>query len=51
MPPTPDLTARAAVAAVNLLAAHDADNFEARRAAFAGNALALLGDQTIESRG
>ena len=51
VPPTPDLTARAAVAAVNLLAAHDADNFEARRAAFAGNALALLGDQTIESRG
>lgn len=51
VPPTPDLTARAAVAAVNLLAAHDVDNFEERRAAFADNALALLGDQSDESRG
>ena len=51
VPPSPDLTARAAVAAVNLLAAQDAEDFEGRRAAFASNALALLADQSIEPRG
>lgn len=43
--PAPDLTARAAVAAVNLLAACDADAYAARRAGFIENALVLLGDQ------
>lgn len=49
VPPPADLTARAAVTAVNLLAALEADGYQARRAAFADNALALLGDQSIES--
>lgn len=45
VPPAPDLTARAAVAAVNLLAAQEAERFDERRIGFAENALALLGDQ------
>lgn len=41
-PPGPDLTARAAVAAVNLLAATDPERFDARRQGFAAHALELL---------
>ncbi|WDS37807.1 hypothetical protein [Pseudoxanthomonas sp.] len=40
--PGPDLTARAAVAAVNLLAAVDPQRFDARRRGFAAHALELL---------
>ncbi len=42
VPPGPELTARAAVAAVNLLAASDPQRFDARRQGFAAHALELL---------
>ncbi|MCD9033574.1 hypothetical protein LDO32_17820 [Luteimonas sp. Y-2-2-4F] len=50
VPPPPDLTARAATAAVNLLAALEPARFEARRAAFVERALALLGDGDEDGR-
>ncbi|AIF48226.1 DUF6931 family protein [Dyella japonica] len=42
VPPADHLTARAAVAVINLLAALVADAFEARRVAFIGHAMNLL---------
>lgn len=44
VPPPALLTARAATAAINLLAAIEADRFDQRRAAFAMRALPLLAD-------
>ncbi len=44
VPPPALLTARAATAAINLLAAIEPDRFDQRRAAFAGRALSLLGE-------
>ena len=56
VPPPALLTARAATAAINLLAAIEPDRFDQRRAAFAGRALSLLGEAprasaTIEPSG
>jgi hypothetical protein len=42
VPPAEHLTARAAVAAINLLAARVSEAFEARRLAFIGHAVGLL---------
>ncbi|TCV95839.1 hypothetical protein EC912_102184 [Luteibacter rhizovicinus] len=44
VPPAEHLTARAAVAALNLLAARDTERFDARRIAFVEHALGLLAD-------
>lgn len=44
VPPAPWMTARAATAAANLLAALQPERFEQRRIAFANRALPLLGD-------
>lgn len=43
VPPPEHLTARATVAAINLMAALDVENFETRRTAFIARAMSLLG--------
>lgn len=50
VPPPPFMTARAATAAVNLLAAQEPDRFDERRLAFATRAIALLDEDDVAVR-